>query len=100
MPKAVGCLLAMESQCWCVGQSVMCLTALEVDSETLDPAQILEMSNDCLKYNAAILYLESQRSRNMPIDTRIDLGCQDLMNVVPYQLDQAIQLPSTSGQEN
>ena len=73
------------------GQSALFLTALEDDIEILDPAQTLLVPDDSPKYNATMLYLESQRRRTVPNDTRIHLGHRGVMNVVPYQLDPAIQ---------
>lgn len=73
------------------GQSALYLTALEDDIEILDPAQTLLVPDDSPKYNATMLYLESQRRRTVPNDTRIHLGHRGVMNVVPYQLDPALQ---------
>src|SRR5205814_10703167 len=41
--------------------------------------------------NAAILYLESHRRRSLANDTEIHLGHRGVMNLVPYQLDPALQ---------
>jgi superfamily II DNA or RNA helicase len=38
-----------------------------------------------------MLYLESQRRRSVPNDERIHLGHRAVMNLVPYQLDPALQ---------
>lgn len=73
------------------GQSALFLTALEDDIEILDPAQTLLVHDDSPKYNATMLFLESQRRRTVPNDTRIHLGHRGVMNVVPYQLDPALQ---------
>lgn len=73
------------------GQSALFLTALEDDIEILDPAQTLLVPDESPKYNATMLYLESQRRRTVPNDTRIHLGHRAVMNVVPYQLDPALQ---------
>ena len=42
-------------------------------------------------YNAAILYLESLRRRSVANDEQIHLGHRGVMNLVPYQLDPALQ---------
>lgn len=73
------------------GQSALFLTELEDDIEILEPAQTLLVPDDSPKYNATMLYLESQRRRTVPNDTRIHLGHRGVMNVVPYQLDPALQ---------
>lgn len=73
------------------GQTALFLTALEDDIEVLDPAQTLLVPDESPTYNATMLYLESQRRRVVPNDTRIHLGHRGVMNVVPYQLDPALQ---------
>ncbi len=73
------------------GQSALFLTALEDDIEVLDPTQTLLVPDNSPTYNATMLYLESQRRRTVPNDTRIHLGHRGVMNVVPYQLDPALQ---------
>ncbi|WP_297725004.1 DEAD/DEAH box helicase [Limnohabitans sp. Rim8] len=73
------------------GKSALFLTALEDDIEILDPAQTLLVPDDSPKYNATTLYLESQRRRTVANDTGIHLGHRGVMNVVPYQLDPALQ---------
>jgi superfamily II DNA/RNA helicase len=73
------------------GQTALFLTALEDDIELLDPAQTLLVPDDSPQYNATMLYIESQRRRTVPNDTRIHLGHRAVMNVVPYQLDPALQ---------
>jgi superfamily II DNA or RNA helicase len=73
------------------GQNALFLTALEDDIEVLDPAQTLLVPDTSPTYNATMLYLESHRRRTVPNDTRIHLGRRGVMNVVPYQLDPALQ---------
>lgn len=73
------------------GQSALFLTALEEDIEVLDPADTLLIPDDSPTYNAATLYLESHRRRTVPNDDQIHLGHRAVMNLVPYQLDPALQ---------
>ncbi len=73
------------------GQTALFLTALEDSIEVLDPAETLLVPDESATYNATMLYLESQRRRTVPNDTRIHLGHRGVMNVVPYQLDPALQ---------
>jgi superfamily II DNA or RNA helicase len=73
------------------GQTALFLTELEDDIEILDPAETLLVPDESPTYNATMLYLESQRRRTVPNDTRIHLGHRGVMNVVPYQLDPALQ---------
>ena len=42
-------------------------------------------------YNATVLYLESMLRRSVANDARIHLGHRGVMNLVPYQLDPALQ---------
>jgi len=73
------------------GQNALFLTELEDDIDVLDPAETLLVPDNSATYNATVLYLESQRRRTVPNDTRIHLGHRGVMNVVPYQLDPALQ---------
>jgi superfamily II DNA or RNA helicase len=73
------------------GQSSLFLTALEDAIEVLDPADTRLVPDSSPTYNATLLYLESQRRRTVPNDERIHLGHRGVMNLVPYQLDPALQ---------
>ncbi|MCA8231297.1 DEAD/DEAH box helicase [Burkholderia vietnamiensis] len=73
------------------GQSALFLTELEDKIEVLDPAQTELVPDTSPAYNATLLYLESQRRRGVANDARIHLGHRGVMNVVPYQLDPALQ---------
>ena len=73
------------------GQSSLFLTELEDGIEVLDPAKTQLVPDTSPTYNATMLYLESQRRRSVPNDDRIHLGHRAVMNLVPYQLDPALQ---------
>ncbi len=73
------------------GQTALFLTALEAAIEILDPAQTELVPDPSPTYNAALLYLESQRRRGVANDESIHLGHRGVMNLVPYQLDPALQ---------
>lgn len=73
------------------GQEALFLTALESSIEVLDPASTELVADNSSTFNAALLYLESQRRRSIPNDESIHLGHRAVMNVVPYQLDPALQ---------
>lgn len=73
------------------GQEALFLTELEDAIEILDPAQTTLIPDISDKYSAALLYLESQRRRSVPNDDSIHLGHRSVMNLVPYQLDPALQ---------
>ncbi len=73
------------------GQESLFLTELEDAIEILDPANTQLVADTSDKYSAALLYIESQRRRSIPNDEQIHVGHQGVMNLVPYQLDPAIQ---------
>ncbi|WP_330727997.1 DEAD/DEAH box helicase [Burkholderia multivorans] len=73
------------------GQSALFLTELEGHIEVLDPAKTQLVPDTSPTFNATLLYLESQRRRSVANDARIHLGHRGVMNVVPYQLDPALQ---------
>jgi SNF2 family DNA or RNA helicase len=73
------------------GQSALFLTALEERIEILDPATTVLVADNSPTYNATLLYLESQWRRSVANDDHIHLGHRGVMNLVPYQLDPALQ---------
>ncbi|MDP2431126.1 MAG: DEAD/DEAH box helicase [Pseudomonadota bacterium] len=73
------------------GQSAMFLTSLEDAIDILDPAKTELVPDDTPAYNATVLYLESHRRRGVANDEKIHLGHRGVMNLVPYQLDPALQ---------
>lgn len=72
-------------------QTALFLTELEGNIAVLDPAETLLVTDSSSNFNAALLYLESQRRRSTPNDEFIHVGHRAVMNLVPYQLDPAIQ---------
>jgi superfamily II DNA or RNA helicase len=73
------------------GRSSLFLTELEDEIEILDPANTVLVPDNSPKFNDALLYLESHRRRSIPNDEKIHLGHRGVMNLVPYQLDPALQ---------
>ena len=73
------------------GRSALFLTKLEGPIDILDPASTQLVPDASRTYNASLLYLESQRRRSTPNDAAIHLGHRGVMNLVPYQLDPALQ---------
>ena len=67
------------------------LTRLEEEVELLHPAQTRLVQDESSHFNASMLYVEGVMRRNMPDDGRIRLGHRAVMNLVPYQLDPALQ---------
>jgi len=73
------------------GRSALFLTLLEDTIEVLDPAKTELVPDPSATYSASILYLESLRRRSVANDDKVHLGHRAVMNVVPYQLDPALQ---------
>lgn len=73
------------------GRDALFLTQLEDQIEVLDPAATELVPDDSPTYNSTILYLESMRRRSVANDEKIHLGHRGVMNLVPYQLDPALQ---------
>jgi hypothetical protein len=67
------------------------LRILRIRLKFLDPAATELVPDDSPTFNASLLYLESLRRRNVANDEKIHLGHRGVMNLVPYQLDPALQ---------
>src|SRR5712691_7453496 len=72
-------------------QSALFLTVLEGPIEVLDPAETQLIADPSPLFNAALLYIESQRRRTMPNDAQLHLGHRAVMDLEPYQLEPALQ---------
>jgi superfamily II DNA or RNA helicase len=57
----------------------------------LDPAQTELVADTSSRFDSALLYLESQRRRVVPNDQSIHMGHMAVMDLVPYQLEPALQ---------
>ncbi|MBU1282133.1 MAG: DEAD/DEAH box helicase [Gammaproteobacteria bacterium] len=73
------------------GRTSIFLSCLEGSIEVLDPAKTELVSDLSPKFNATLLYLEALRRRTTPDDDNIHLGHRAVMNVLPFQLDPALQ---------
>jgi superfamily II DNA or RNA helicase len=73
------------------GRSSHFLTKLEDEIIVLDPAKTELVNDSSSHFNSTFLYLEAQLRRSTPNDDRIHLGHRAVMNLVPYQLDPALQ---------
>lgn len=73
------------------GRSALFLTQLEERIEVLDPAATELVQDRSSSYNASLLYLEALRRRTAANDANIHVGHRAVMNVLPYQLDPALQ---------
>jgi SNF2 family DNA or RNA helicase len=72
-------------------RSAQFLTELEEQIVVLDPAKTELVNDSSSHFNSTFLYLEAQLRRSTPNDDRIHLGHRAVMNLVPYQLDPALQ---------
>ena len=73
------------------GRSALFLSELEGEIEVLDPASTVLVPDTSRTYNDALLYLESNRPPKCSERRMIHLGHRGAMNLVPYQLDPALQ---------
>lgn len=73
------------------GRSAQFLTVLEDEIKVLDPATTELVADISSQFNSTFLYLEAQLRRSTPNDDQIHLGHRAVMNLVPYQLDPALQ---------
>jgi len=73
------------------GRNALFLTELEDDIVVLDPAETVLVPDTSSHFNRTFLYLEAQLRRSTPNDDQIHLGHRGVMNLVPYQLDPALQ---------
>lgn len=73
------------------GRSALFLTKLEDNIAVLDPARTELVADSSNAFDASLLFLESTMRRSLPNDDRLRLGHRAVMNLVPYQLDPAIQ---------
>jgi len=73
------------------GRASLFLTELEDEIVVLDPAKTELVADMSSHFNSTFLYLEAQLRRSTPNDDQIHLGHRAVMNLVPYQLDPALQ---------
>jgi superfamily II DNA/RNA helicase len=73
------------------GRAAQFLTELEDEIKVLDPAKTELVADTSSHFNSTFLYLEAQLRRSTPNDNQIHLGHRAVMNLVPYQLDPALQ---------
>jgi len=73
------------------GRASQFLTELEDEIIVLDPAKTELIADTSSHFNSTFLYLEAQLRRSTPNDDQIHMGHRGVMNLVPYQLDPALQ---------
>jgi superfamily II DNA or RNA helicase len=67
------------------------LTEIEKAIEVLDPADTQLVADTSSAYQASLLYMESLLRQTPPTDDNLYLGHRAAMDLVPYQLDPALQ---------
>lgn len=67
------------------------LTEIDKNIEVLDPAETKLVPDKSSSYQASMLYMESLLRQTPPTDENLYIGHQAAMDLVPYQLDPAIQ---------
>ncbi len=72
-------------------KSAIFLTKLEGEIQILDPAETQLVADASSGYSNSLLYMESQLRRRSSNDGKIHIAHQAAMDVVPYQLDPALQ---------
>lgn len=73
------------------GRTAMFLTQLEKAIRVLDPAETELVPDISPRFSSALLHIESHLRSRVPNDGRIYIGHRGAMDVVPYQLDPALQ---------
>ena len=73
------------------GRTAHFLTAHEDRIDVLDPAKTKLEVDMSPHFTAGLLHIEAMLRRNLPNDDRIRLGHRAVMDLVPYQLDPALQ---------
>ena len=67
------------------------LTEIDQSIEILDPAKTTLIQDESSAYQASLLYMESLLRQTTPTDEKLYIGHKAAMDLVPYQLDPAIQ---------
>ena len=67
------------------------LTEAENNIQILDPSKTSLVLDDSSSFQKSILYMESLIRKTPPTDERLYIGQKAVMDLVPYQLDPAIQ---------
>lgn len=67
------------------------LTEIEKSIEALDPVDTQLVQDTSSSYQASLLYMESLLRQTPPTDDNLYLGHRAAMDLVPYQLDPALQ---------
>ena len=73
------------------GRTALFLTSLEGEVRVLDPAETELVGDLSPRFAAGLLHIESQLRAQVPNDDRLYIGHRGAMDLVPYQLEPALQ---------
>jgi superfamily II DNA or RNA helicase len=73
------------------GREAIFLSRLEDDIQVLDPGQTELVADTSAGYQNSLLYMESLLRQAVPSDEQIHIAHKAAMDLVPYQLDPALQ---------
>jgi hypothetical protein len=73
------------------GRSALFLTALERDINVLDPASTELVDDLSDGYIASQLFLDTALRQTPPVDDRVHIGHKAALDLLPFQLDPALQ---------
>jgi len=73
------------------GRSALFLTALERDINVLDPANTELVDDLSDGYIASQLFLDTALRQTPPVDDRVHIGHKAALDLLPFQLDPALQ---------
>lgn len=73
------------------GRTALFLTELEEEIRVLDPAETELVIDQSPRFASGLLHIESHLRAQVPNDQRIHLAHRAAMDLVPYQLDPALQ---------
>ena len=73
------------------GKESIFLDEIDTDIEVLDPVDTKLVADTSSSYQKSLLYMESLLRQTPPTDENLYIGHKAAMDLVPYQLDPAIQ---------
>src|SRR5690625_4220986 len=90
--KGQGSLLTCDGLSELVnGREAQFWTAIEPNIQVLDPAHTQLVEDASSHYRASRLYLDTLMSQSVPNEPRVYVGHRAAMDVIPFQLEPAVQ---------
>jgi SNF2 family DNA or RNA helicase len=74
-----------------LGKEVIFLTQLEDEIRILDPVDTKLVQDESAQFKKSLLYIESHLRRATPSDHQIHVAHKAAMDIVPYQIEAALQ---------